>query len=122
MSTIIIPKAFSQINPREYHEAALTLQKYLDPLSGTKLSTKVELMRWVANCFSKSGDSLKAAHWFEMAAKSTLGCRGIYYLEHKTNALADVELAISCYMKGNDPERVKRLSKMRDSMARAKTP
>ena len=64
-----ISDALEQIKLGQYKSAADILKDNLqDP--GLKPSAKIDLMEWIADCYSKEEEPGEASKWFEMAAKA----------------------------------------------------
>jgi hypothetical protein len=110
-----ISDALEQIKLGQYKNAAVILRENLeDP--GLKPSAKIDLMEWIADCYSKEDEPGEASKWFENAARASLESKEIPQIERKRKAVKDLEKAVECCKTLNDIEGIKRLTKLKFSL------
>ncbi|MHB1869114.1 MAG: hypothetical protein ACYCPP_09245 [Nitrososphaerales archaeon] len=111
-----ISEALEQIKLGQYKSAAVILKENLrDPT--LKASPKIDLMEWIADCYSKEEEPGKASKWFENAARAILESRDIPQIERKRKAIKDIEKAVDCSKTSNDIEEIKGLTKLKFSLS-----
>ena len=85
-----ISDALEQIRLGQYKSAAVILKENLQD-AGLKPSAKIDLMEWIADCYSKDEEPGEATKWFENAAKALLESSDIPQIEKKRKAVKDIE-------------------------------
>ncbi len=100
---------------KNYDVATRILSSHLnDP--GLKQSSRVTLMEWIGECFTKLGDRARAAVWFEKAARSTLECEDIPKFDKRQRAIEDIEKAFDAYSSQDDLNGIKRIAVIKHSL------
>lgn len=111
-----IAEALWQIKQGEYRTAAKVLSDNLHE-NGLNPVSKISLMEWIAECYNKCDEGIEAAKWFELASKATLDCVDLPHLEKKRKAVRELEKAIECYKVTNDLEGIKRVTRLKFTLA-----
>ncbi len=111
-----ISDALEQIRLKQYKSAALIIEQKVNDQS-LKPSSRVELMEWTADCYAKGSEPEMAAEWFENAAKAALDARDIPETERKPKAVKNLERAIECLNAKDHLDEIKRLTKLKYSLA-----
>ncbi|HVB12299.1 MAG TPA: hypothetical protein VNE86_04140 [Nitrososphaerales archaeon] len=110
-----ISDVLEQIKLGQYKSAAIILEENLqDPT--LKPSAKIDIMEWIADCYSKAEEPGEASKWFENAARAILESPDIPQIERKRKAIKDIEKAVDCSKTPNDIERIKGLTKLKFSL------
>lgn len=111
-----VSDALEQIRLKQYKSAASIIEQNLNN-QGLKPSARVELMEWTADCYAKGSEPETAAKWFENAAKAALDARDIPETERKPKAIKNLDLAIECLNAKDNLDEIKRLTKLKYSLA-----
>lgn len=109
-----VTEAMEQIKLGGYKRAAEILKENLSDPS-IKGSSKLDLMEWIADCYSKEEEFLESSHWYESAAKASLEAK-VSSVERTRRAIKDIEKAIEQAKTRNDIPEIKRLTKLKYSL------
>jgi tetratricopeptide (TPR) repeat protein len=110
-----VTEALEQIRLGQYARAAEILKENLQD-STLKPSARIDLMEWIADCYSKEEEYAEATNWFETAANAVLEFSEIPNIEKRRRAMKDIEKALECCKSQNDIAGIKRLTKMKFSL------
>jgi hypothetical protein len=110
-----IADALTLIRQKQYESAAKALTEHVND-ADIKATSRISLMEWIAECYSKTDNKHEAARWLESAAKSALACDDYSDYEKKRVAMRQLEQAIDYYYTENDTQGFKRVTALKHSM------
>lgn len=110
-----IAEVLWQIKLGDYKSAANLLETHLGD-TNLKTSSKVGLMEWMADCYSKCEETEVAAKWFEMAGQAAIDCRGFSEAEKRRKAAEYFERALECHKVCNNIQGIKRMAALKYSI------
>ena len=104
-----VAEALAQIKTGDYHSAAKTLEEHVNDVD-LKADSKVNIMEWIGECYSKCDEPKNSALWYERSGRLILESKEMPSFERNKKAIQDFEKAMESCKVANDVEGIKRLA------------
>jgi hypothetical protein len=110
-----IADALNLIRSKQYESAAKALMDHVND-SDVGPSSRISIMEWIAECYTKTDNRAEAARWSETAARSAMDCEELSDYERRRIVLRQLEQAMELYYRENDTQAFKRVSALKHSV------
>jgi hypothetical protein len=110
-----VSEAIQLMKSNNFRDAAKLMESHLNDV-GLRAGAQIEMMIWIADCYSKAEDMEAAAKWSEEAGRATLACKEMARFDKLKGAKERFDAAMGYYKAINDRPGIMRMAAFKERL------